>query len=157
VSIARWNLKEAEGKALARRTGIAYKAVAVGKKAIIFKAQYLHGNCGRRCGGHKCEGRVHYPGRSVYLPLATAVVRRRDGWTEVSRGHSRLLDQQLKGQTRKTDWEPCTSMTAGVADRRREMFFPTGEGSGQYPREYPAGATKVTAVQANFHEGPTWI
>ena len=31
-------------------------------------------------------------------------------------------------------------MTAGVADRRTEMFFPTGEGSGQYPREYPAGA-----------------
>jgi len=37
------------------------------------------------------------------------------------------------------------------------MFFPTGEGSGQYPREYSVGATKVTAVQANFHEGPTWI
>ena len=79
VSIERWNLKEAEGKALARRTGIAYEADAVGEKAIIFKAQYLHGNCGRRCGGYKCEGRAHYPGRSVYLPLATAVVRRRDG------------------------------------------------------------------------------
>jgi len=48
-------------------------------------------------------------------------------------------------------------MTAGVADRRTEMFFSTGEGSGQYPQEYPAGATKVAAVQANFHEGPTWI
>jgi len=52
VSTVRWNLKEAEGKALARRTEIAYKAVAVGKKANIFKAQYLHGNCGRRCGGY---------------------------------------------------------------------------------------------------------
>ena len=93
----RWNLKDAEGKALARRTGIAYEAVAVGKESIIFKAQYLHGNCGRICGGYKCEGRVHYPGRSVYLPLATAVVRRRDGWAEVSRGHSRRLNQLLKG------------------------------------------------------------
>ena len=93
----KWNLKEAEGKALARRTEIAYKAVAVGKKANIFKARYLHGNCGRRCGGYKCEGRVHYPGRSVHLPLATGIVRCWDGWTEVSRGYSRLCNWQLKG------------------------------------------------------------
>lgn len=63
----------------------------MGKKAIIFKARYLHGNCGRRCGGYKCEGHVHYPGRSVILPLATGIVRYRDGITEVSRGHSRLM------------------------------------------------------------------
>jgi len=75
VSIARWNLKEAEGKALARRIEIAYKAFAVGKKANIFKARILHRNCGRRCGGYKCEGHVHYPGRSGHLPLATVVVR----------------------------------------------------------------------------------
>jgi len=68
VSTARWNLKEAEGKALARRTEIAYEAAAVGKKAIIFKAQFLHGDGGRKCGGYKCEGRAHYPGRSVILP-----------------------------------------------------------------------------------------
>jgi hypothetical protein len=69
VSTARWNLKEVEGKALARRTEITYKAVSVGKKAIIFKAQYLHRNCGRRCGGYKCEGHASYPGRSVTLPM----------------------------------------------------------------------------------------
>jgi hypothetical protein len=68
VSTARWNLKEVEGKALARRTGIAYEAVAVGEKANIFKARYLHGNGGRICGGHKCEGRASYPGRSAALP-----------------------------------------------------------------------------------------
>ena len=84
VSIVRWNLKEAEGKALTRRTGIAYKAAAVGKKANIFKARYLHGNCGRRCGGYKCEGRAHYPGRSVHLPLATAVVRQKSAEAIVS-------------------------------------------------------------------------
>ena len=43
----RWNLKEAEGKALARRTEIAYEAGAVGKKANIFEARYLHGGGGQ--------------------------------------------------------------------------------------------------------------
>jgi len=33
------NLKEAEGKTLARRTGIAYKAVALDEKADIFKVR----------------------------------------------------------------------------------------------------------------------
>ena len=32
---------------------------------------------------------VHYPGRSVCLPLATIIKRCWDGHTEVSRGHSR--------------------------------------------------------------------
>ena len=39
VSVVRPNLKEAAGKALARRTGIAYEAVMSDKKAIIFKVQ----------------------------------------------------------------------------------------------------------------------
>lgn len=36
---------------------------------------------------------AHYPGRSVDLPCATAVERRREGSTEVSRGHSRSFDR----------------------------------------------------------------
>jgi hypothetical protein len=48
-------------------------------------------------------------------------------------------------------------MIARAADKRAEILFPTGEGSGQYPREHPDGATKITAVQANAYEGPTWI
>ena len=91
VSIVRWNLKEAAGKTRARRTEIAYEAVVLGKEANIFKARYLYGNCGRRCGEHKCEGHAHYPGRSGDLPLATTIVRWWDGSSEVSRGHSRLL------------------------------------------------------------------
>jgi hypothetical protein len=47
-------------------------------------------------------------------------------------------------------------MITAVADRSVEMHFLTGKGSGRYPREYPAKATKVTAVEANSHEGPTW-
>lgn len=69
----------------------------MGEKASIFKARYLHGNCDRKCGGHKCEGHASYPGRSVILPLATGAVRCRDGVTEISRRHSRLTDHELKG------------------------------------------------------------
>jgi len=34
---------------------------------------------------------AHYPGRSVDLPSATVVERRRDGSAEVSRGHIKVL------------------------------------------------------------------
>jgi len=61
----------------------------VGKKANIFKARYLHGNCGRTCGGYKWEGHAHYPGRSDNLPLATVIEWWRDGGSEISRGHRR--------------------------------------------------------------------
>ncbi len=62
MSTARWNLKEAAGKALARRTGIAYEADVLDEKASIFKVQYLYGKHGRRCGGHKREGGCALPG-----------------------------------------------------------------------------------------------
>ena len=62
MSIARWNLKEAAGKTLARRTEIAYEAVALDEKANIFKVQLLHGKRGRKCGGHKREGGCALPG-----------------------------------------------------------------------------------------------
>jgi hypothetical protein len=62
VSIARWNLKEAAGKALARRSGIAYEAVLLDEEAIISKVRYLYGEHGRRWGGHKREGGFALPG-----------------------------------------------------------------------------------------------
>jgi len=62
VSIARWNLKEAAGKALVRRTEIAYEACKLDEEAIIFKVRYLYGKLGRRCGGHKREGGGALPG-----------------------------------------------------------------------------------------------
>ena len=79
VPTARWNLKEAAGKTLARRTEIAYEAVTPGKAATIAKAQYLHGRCGRRCGGYKCEGHASYPGKSGSLPLCYSL-REKWGW-----------------------------------------------------------------------------
>jgi hypothetical protein len=39
LSAVRLNLKEAAGKTLARRTGIAYEAVMWDEKAIIFKVR----------------------------------------------------------------------------------------------------------------------
>ncbi|MGD9309680.1 MAG: hypothetical protein PVG51_11105 [Desulfosarcina sp.] len=39
----RWDLKEAAGKALARRTEIAYEASMLDEKANIFKVRYLCG------------------------------------------------------------------------------------------------------------------
>jgi hypothetical protein len=62
VSIARWNLKEAAGKALARRTEIAYEACKLDEEAHIFKVQYLYGKLVRRCGGPKREGKCALPG-----------------------------------------------------------------------------------------------
>ena len=40
---------------------------------------------------------AHYPGRSASLPRATAVMRRRDGGAEVSRGHSRPMFDPAEG------------------------------------------------------------
>jgi len=47
-------------------------------------------------------------------------------------------------------------MIIGVADRSTEKHFLSGKGSGRYPQEYLVKATKVTAVEVNSHEGPTW-
>ena len=62
VSIARWNLKEAAGKALARRTEIAYEAVMLDEEANISKVQYLYGEHDCKCGGYKREGGCALPG-----------------------------------------------------------------------------------------------
>ncbi|VBB44389.1 conserved hypothetical protein [uncultured Desulfatiglans sp.] len=62
MPVVRRDLKEAAGKALARRTGTAYEAVMLDEEANIFKVRYLYGKHGRICGGHKREGRCALPG-----------------------------------------------------------------------------------------------
>ena len=62
MSIARWNLKEAAGKALARRTEIAYEACKLDERANIFKVRYLYGKLVRISGEHKGEGGCAIPG-----------------------------------------------------------------------------------------------
>jgi len=77
VSIVRWDLKEAGGKALTRRTETAYKADVLGKKAKIFKAQYLYGKRVRRCSGYKCESGYALPGEVCRYVISETVDNRR--------------------------------------------------------------------------------
>jgi hypothetical protein len=97
VSIARWNLKESEGKALAQRTEITYEAFILDEEAVIFKVQYLYGKHSRRCGGHKCESERSYPGRSVY-PLQEELRKPeggRKGTQKSAKGIVKLWNRKL--------------------------------------------------------------
>jgi len=47
-------------------------------------------------------------------------------------------------------------MITAVADRSTEKHFLTGKGSGRNLREYPVKAARITVVEANSHEEPTW-
>ena len=77
MSIARWDLKEAAGKTLARRTETAYEACNLDEGANIFKVQYLYGEVVRICGGYKREGRSALPGEICQLVLrGTMVIER---------------------------------------------------------------------------------
>ena len=81
MSIARWNLKEAAGKTLARRTETTYEALKLDKKANIFKVRYLYGKFECKCGGHKREGESALPGEVCHLALSyhhREVMRRDD-------------------------------------------------------------------------------
>jgi len=69
VSIARWNLKEAAGKALARRTEIAYEACKLDERANRLKVRYLYGKFVCRGGGHKREGESALPGEICQLVM----------------------------------------------------------------------------------------
>ena len=71
----RYWLKEAAGKALARRTGIAYEAVMLDEEANIFKVRYLYGEHGRICGGHKREGGCALPGEVSWYAIVLLKLR----------------------------------------------------------------------------------
>ena len=89
VSTARWNLKEAAGKILARRTGTTYEAVPTGREGDYLQSPIVIREDGAvYVAGVWEEGHAHYPGRSVGLPRARNVERCFDGLTEVSRRHS---------------------------------------------------------------------
>ena len=69
VSTARWNLKEAAGKILARRTEITYEAVSSGREGNYLQSPIVIREGGAvNAAGIWEEGRVNYPGRSVGLP-----------------------------------------------------------------------------------------
>ena len=87
MSIVRWNLKEAAGKALARRTEIAYEAGKLDEKANIFKVRYLYGKLDCRCGGHKREGESALPGEVCNFAK----------WLLSSRGEGMKLQKSAEG------------------------------------------------------------
>ena len=73
VSVARRNLKEAEGETLARRTGSGYEASMRDEKANVFKVPFLSGTHGRRSDGQKREGKSALPGE-VCRPASVLAV-----------------------------------------------------------------------------------
>ena len=94
------NLKEAVSKVLTLRTETAYEAVTSGQEGIILQSPIvIQEDVVVDAAGIWDEGHAHYPGRSVNLPCATGVARRRDGFTEVSRGHMSRNNQPAKGRT----------------------------------------------------------
>ena len=94
MSIARWNLKEAAGKALARRIEIAYEASKLDEEANIFKVRYLYGKLGRICGGHKREGECAIPGEVCRFALGL----------EPSRGGAMNRQKSAEGIVVPFDW-----------------------------------------------------
>jgi len=76
VSIVRWNLKKAAGKALVRRIGIAYKAVMPDEESNIFKVRNLYGRHGRICGGHKREGVCVLTGEICMSAVSATAIER---------------------------------------------------------------------------------
>ena len=71
--------EEAAGKALAPRTEIAYEAVMPDEEAISSKSETCREGMDVYAAGISVKVGAHYPGRSVYLPSATAAERWRDG------------------------------------------------------------------------------
>jgi len=92
VSIVRWNLKEAAGKTLARRTGSGYEASMRGEKSNIFKAQYLYGTHSRISDGHKREGKSALPGE-VCRPASVLVAPKARRWGGRSQPRAYEIDR----------------------------------------------------------------
>ena len=70
VSFVRGNLKEAVGKILARRTGIAYEAVTSGREGNYLQSPItIQEGVAVDAAGIWDEGHANYPGRSVNLLL----------------------------------------------------------------------------------------
>ena len=66
------------------------EADVLGEKANTFKAQNLFGKHGRRCGGHKREGKCALPGEISGVAIKLAPPQGGDDDAgEVSRNHSR--------------------------------------------------------------------
>jgi len=88
----------------------------MGEKSNIFKARYLYGNHGSRCGGHKCEGRCALPGEVCrYVSSETVGNRRREA----------LLNRQKSAEDIVGGFDPTEGRNMEL--RMRALSF-DGEG-----------------------------
>jgi hypothetical protein len=72
----------------------------VDEEAQITKVQNMPGKRERIYGKHMCEGvSAHYPGRSLFMPMAIDVARCQEVCTEVSRDYSRQCCSLVKDRT----------------------------------------------------------
>jgi hypothetical protein len=95
---------------------------------------------------------AHYPGRSVHLPRATSVERRREGWAEGSRRHSASADR-TEGLNVSDRKEPGISEMNGDADLRIGKSPAAPEGSGRNSREHGNGASSILIRKENSLQG----
>jgi hypothetical protein len=97
------NLKEAAGKILARRTGIAYEAGSPGRGVKSLQSPItIQEGVTVYAAGIWDEGRAHYPGRSAVPHLAKSSAGQTGNRltlcsAEVSRGHTSRTNQPAKG------------------------------------------------------------
>ena len=75
--------------------------------------------------GISVKAGAHYPGRPRCLPLATAVVRRRDGQRGVSRGHSTAMVMR-EGLNRMMRKESVTVQSNYIAEVHAEVWSRAG-------------------------------
>jgi RNA-directed DNA polymerase len=123
----------------------------VGKKATIFKAQCLYGNCGRKCGGYKWEGHAHYLGRSAVLPLATYIARCGDGKQKSAEAIIGCLPT-TEGLNMLNGLETEPSMASKVTEKQFEKAVLPSKGRERDSRHYEAEVTSGTAGTELFHE-----
>jgi hypothetical protein len=98
VPIARWDLKEAEGKSPARGTRTAYEANVCGRGGVGPQNPKASGTDGRRCGGRGEKVTRLTLGDLSCCREANRTERRGVCRTGVSRRHSRAM-QRLKAPT----------------------------------------------------------
>ena len=123
----------------------------MGKKATIFKAQCLYGNCGRKCGGYKWEGHAHYLGRSAVLPLATCIARCGDGKQKSAEAIIGCLPT-TEGLNMLNGLETEPSMASKVTEKQFEKAVLPSKGRERDSRHYEAEVTSGTAGTELFHE-----
>jgi hypothetical protein len=105
ASVARRSLKEAAGKVPARGTRTAYEAVSRWARGPEDLKPDSHSDrLVVDAAGRWDESHAPYPGRSGSLPMkARVAVRRANGESEVSRGHSSRGRTAAKGRTERTE------------------------------------------------------